>query len=93
MTFSPGDRVRLLCDGKTLRAGTSGTIIPSMGPGGFVDVCWSDGQVRGHGRDWLEKVPADTSPEPAWGSHDEAFVAECVRQYVRIFRAHLPVET
>jgi len=84
--MTPGTRVRLTCEGKTASKGATGTVIPSRGPGGFVDVCLADGQIRGYGRGWVEAVPAETLPVPSWGSHDEAFVRQCVESYERAFK-------
>lgn len=41
--------------GKTVVMGAIGTVLPYLG-GGYVDVQWDDGQVRGHAPDMLERV-------------------------------------
>jgi hypothetical protein len=73
-----GAKVELIVEGKTLCRGARGVVQPSRGPGGFVDVLWDDGQLRGHapcslrvvgpsGEHALElpvPAPADTIPAP-----------------------------
>jgi hypothetical protein len=59
--FKPGDRVRLTVEGKTLKKGACGSVVPSRGLGGFVDVRWDDGQLRAMGPMLLAHVPTSSS--------------------------------